>query len=501
VQILTPIVTEQGLIVTERIKNRTERAKESSQSFKFWHQILTPNRDRTAKSQDNNLDPLSLSQMPRRRPACSKILSALCSRMEFIHFETEVDTEVESEDEAEEPETLEDLAFIDTAGNIEENSILQHFQVDQQRINEETRKQCADRRRRSIDLLFSSDDSDDSDSFIDLTRQGDDSTSGNVDVQVGVHVPSAAAVISDSVCVKIEILLNDDYDGWSAQDVIEAKKFDAGDFTHGRFLQQKSKKGTLFHDQTGVYELLGDTKKRKTAGMFYDKRVNGYREFHEQIKFKSQGPLYFGVEHSMRYPLRFFSITLSVKGGDLPLCTWNEFNSNFVQIHCFRGIITTERGNRNHNRHLHSAVEIFCATDNEALKEVNKVVKSSVSITAKEGLSVCIKGFSLGDIVGRRRCLGYIQKDSGKSWYRMVNHNFDSNELKSAADEFNAESGDPFKQRLPITATNVLSLAHRFYLESFEGLPPPNINTMVKYMVQSGRFLLSPLFAKMNMRI
>ena len=63
-QILTPIVTEQGLIVTERIKNRsrterakessqriknrtrTERAKESSQSFKFWHHILTPNRDR-----------------------------------------------------------------------------------------------------------------------------------------------------------------------------------------------------------------------------------------------------------------------------------------------------------------------------------------------------------------------------------------------------------------------------------------------------------------------
>ena len=71
--------------------------------------------------------------------------------------------------------------------------------------------------------------------------------------------------------------------------------------------------------------------------MFYDKRVNGYRGCHQQIKIKSQGPLYFGAEHSLRYPLRFFSsITPSVKGGDLPICTWNEFSSNFVQMHCFQ---------------------------------------------------------------------------------------------------------------------------------------------------------------------
>jgi len=39
--------------------------------------------------------------------------------MEFIHFEADVDDGFNnSEDEAEEPETLEDLAFIDRTGNI-----------------------------------------------------------------------------------------------------------------------------------------------------------------------------------------------------------------------------------------------------------------------------------------------------------------------------------------------------------------------------------------------
>lgn len=104
-------------------------------------------------------------------------------------------------------------------------------------------------------------------------------------------------------------------------------------------------------------------------------------------------------------------------------------------------------------------------------------------------------------MVGRRRLVGYVQKDYGKSHYSLDNHNFSDSEIRDAAQEYVAQSNDPFKMRIPMTPVNFLTLAHRFYLETFEGLPPPQISQMLTYMVQRGRFLPSPHFLKYNQRV
>ena len=55
--------------------------------------------------------------------------------------------------------------------------------------------------------------------------------------------------------------------------------------------------------------------------------------------------------------------------------------------------------------------------------------------------------------------------------------------------------------RIPITTSIFLTLAHRFYLENYDGLPPPGINQILTYMVQSGRFLPHPMFARVSQRL
>ena len=68
-------------------------------------------------------------------------------------------------------------------------------------------------------------------------------------------------------------------------------------------------------------------------------------------------------------------------------------------------------------------------------------------------------------MVGRRRLLGYVQKDYGKIHYSLDNHNFSDSEVQDAAQEYVAQSNDPFKMRIPMTHVNFMTLAHRFYLE------------------------------------
>jgi hypothetical protein len=74
-------------------------------------------------------------------------------------------------------------------------------------------------------------------------------------------------------------------------------------------------------------------------------------------------------------------------------------------------------------------------------------------------------------------------------------------EIQEAANEYIAQSNDPFKMRIPITTSIFLTLAHRFYLENYDGLPPPGINQILTYMVQSGRFLPHPMFARVTQRL
>lgn len=46
-----------------------------------------------------------------------------------------------------------------------------------------------------------------------------------------------------------------------------------------------------------------------------------------------------------------------------------------------------------------------------------------------------------------------------------------------------------------------MSLAHRFYLQNFEGQRPPKITQIITFMIQSGQYIFSSIWTKRNAKI
>ena len=82
--------------------------------------------------------------------------------------------------------------------------------------------------------------------------------------------------------------------------------------------------------------------------------------------------------------------------------------------------------------------------DAAAIKELKKYKKLSLDPGPGVELILCMKPVNPGDVVGRKRLLGYVQKGYGTSHYSLDNHNFSPLKFQEAANEYIAKSKDPF---------------------------------------------------------
>jgi hypothetical protein len=289
----------------------------------------------------------------------------------------------------------------------------------------------------------------------------------------------------------INILLNDDYTdiNWSQEEIEEAKCFSANDFTTD-FKRRNGVKAALpFNASTGVYSCTENTRKKNVKCMFFDWRVNGYREKLSLVQKIYIGARYYGMNKKDEYPYDSFSITITKNNGDISNTAINKYVA--YSKHTFsQDLIGIERGKRKTQKHIQACGRTHAALDDATIKEMSKDIKAALQLSAGEDYKITIKRVTNGD-VGLRRLLGYCQKDYGNEHYKCYSNNFPVLLLKSCYDEYMLTVTDPMKSRTLITQQNFLSNAFRFYSEHFDGIPPPNINMMLTYMLQSGKYTLS----------
>ena len=212
---------------------------------------------------------------------------------------------------------------------------------------------------------------------------------------------------------------------------------------------------------------------------------------HEQI-----GQILTSVEPKDGQVLMAFSVTVARVRGDIPVA-WMGLLRNFIEESTVKGILCSERGARKKNLHGQGCLFLYGYLGNDNNKEVARLIKEVLFVQPGDGTQIQVRHITEKD--GAKYITGYCQKDEGTEHYRRIIHNMTEEELKKAKEFHDARSKTPLTNAYRVDQKNFHTEAWKFYKMHLSPLPPPNINQMMVYMVNSGQYLPTTSFCKNGM--
>ena len=130
------------------------------------------------------------------------------------------------------------------------------------------------------------------------------------------------------------------------------------------------------------------------------------------------------------YPLHDWSVTVAVRGGDVPT-SWLHRMKAYAQAKAECGCFATELGGRLKRLHVQGMLRIR-SVRSEAYKDVlKKDIVAFIPIQRGSGGTVAVSPF--GETQAWLPMLGYIQKDQSLGHYELAVHNVSDSDLRQVS--------------------------------------------------------------------
>jgi hypothetical protein len=165
----------------------------------------------------------------------------------------------------------------------------------------------------------------------------------------------------------------------------------------------------VYDDTTGAYvrsgKLVGESPPAgpRPAWAFWDPRVAAWRIKQEDLVLIELGARFFGKD-KQDFPLRTYSITVSMTSGDVP-SSFVPLMVDWCKQNGAKYALAVERGTKENNRHLQVFLGTRGSLDSGTLKEMAARIKAALMVARGDGVQVCAK---LHD--NPKFLLGYVQK-------------------------------------------------------------------------------------------
>ena len=149
-----------------------------------------------------------------------------------------------------------------------------------------------------------------------------------------------------------------------------------------------------------------------------------------------------------------------------------------------------EKGKKENLGHGQMGCTVRMALDAQGIAEFKKHFKKHLGIMPGEDFK-----FHIVEHDSMLVLAGYCMKDQGKFHFRIRSKGFTKAYLQKAYEAYQVRLRSPLRNRKSLNQSNVVNEAYIFYKENIYPIPPPNINTVLTYMVNSGLYMPSSVWA------
>lgn len=179
-----------------------------------------------------------------------------------------------------------------------------------------------------------------------------------------------------------------------------------------------------------------------------------------------------------------WSMTIGAGGNDVPTWCLSQIN-NYMSVYDIRGAASLERGGKSGVLHIQCWMEVTCPANKSSESAFKKHLKEHIPINPCNGSKLTFKPLAEGQTFVHM--FGYVQKDLGKTPYKLVHYNVNVAELEEGRKAYSDVSADYKSGKVMISKSvlpnRVFSLWHSSYRPFYVPL-----DVMVLHMLRSGKY-------------